>query len=365
MHKRIAPQQLVLGIASVLLVATVVIVAGSITAPLDFTVYYRAAARLLHGAPLYSSLDAVPGLFYQYVPWCAWLFIPLALLPFEVAWWLYIVLNLGLLALAFTLLIRTYLLALKPAEALFLYGQAAVICLLLLGVGQITLFPLTAAVLMIAAIHAGRYGLAGLAFPLLLIKPQLVLLFAPAVLWRGGRRTMLSSLAALGLCVVVATIWLPTWPSDMMASIQEVQAIDNQEAHVWKFTTLPFLLSLPGRAAEVLALGLLVAGAALAYRLRGLPHASWLALVLALSLAVAPYAYAYDLPLLLPALLWLTPRLSSRTLLLWAGVMVIPILALYSSGAYLATVLVIAVTLWRTCQREGTTRSIVLTSASV
>jgi hypothetical protein len=111
---------------------------------------------------------------------------------------------------------------------------------------------------------------------------------------------------------------------------------------LWKFTTLAGLLGLSRIWNYGLALALLPIGCWALFRARRLPAPSLLSYSLAVSLLCAPYSFAYDLLLLLPALLWLTPRLTWRTLSLWIAAATIPYVADYSSAAGLVTVLVVA-----------------------
>jgi hypothetical protein len=55
---------------------------------------------------------------------------------------------------------------------------------------------------------------------------------------------------------------------------------------------------------------------------------------------VSPYAFAYDLPLLIPALLWLSRRWSTRMTVIWSILAGIAAFAGFSGFSYFATLLV-------------------------
>jgi len=56
---------------------------------------------------------------------------------------------------------------------------------------------------MIVLIVNKKPGLAGWGLPFLLIKPQLMILLIPALLWKGGRRFILTStLSLLGVVAI-------------------------------------------------------------------------------------------------------------------------------------------------------------------
>ena len=304
---------------------------------LDFRIFYEAGRRVLSGRSPYDWYGP-HRLPFQSFPWLAYLVLPLSLLPIDVAWLVFVVLNLTLLVVIVVRLQRCLGYRLQPLQSAALCSAALLMNLLLLRVGQVTMLQLSAIVMMMLLIDAEHPALAGLAFPIVLIKPHLVLLVAPALLWRGGRATFGVSIGTTAILAALATAEFPTWPNDLVRIAAAGQA--RNDFLVWNFTTLPALLGLPRQWNYAGSLVLLPLGAFAAWKIRALPAVAWLSAVLALSLLAAPYSFAYDLPLLLPALLWLTPSWSSRTIALWAAAAGIPALTAYSSGAYLVTVLI-------------------------
>ena len=76
------------------------------------------------------------------------------------------------------------------------------------------------------------------------------------------------------------------------------------------------------------------------WKVRSLPVIPLLSLTLTASLVCAPRAYAYDLPLLIPAILWLSGTVSWKIILFWSSVVLILLLSHYSVGSYLLVLIV-------------------------
>lgn len=72
---------------------------------LDFQIYYGAAKLIVNGYSPYATfgLHQLP---YQYFLWFVLWFIPLTIFPIQTAWWVYVGLNLFLLALSVIYLTR-------------------------------------------------------------------------------------------------------------------------------------------------------------------------------------------------------------------------------------------------------------------
>ncbi len=113
----------------------------------------------------------------------------------------------------------------------------------------------------------------------------------------------------------------------------------------FKFTTFPTLLGFSqnylGTANLPFTIVLIILAAFVVIRFRSLPKIPLLSIALAASLFCAPRSYAYDLVLLIPAMVWLSEKWSVRTALLWEVCAIIPILAHFSAGSYLVTLLVL------------------------
>jgi hypothetical protein len=110
----------------------------------------------------------------------------------------------------------------------------------------------------------------------------------------------------------------------------------------WKYSTLASLFSRDARLGYLVPIVFLPLLFGLRRSLKEHPIQDQLAIVLAFSLATSPYAFAYDLPLLLPALAWLTRQWPRRAVLLWTGMAVLVYFAGFTRLAYLATLLACA-----------------------
>ncbi len=76
------------------------------------------------------------------------------------------------------------------------------------------------------------------------------------------------------------------------------------------------------------------------WKVRSLPAIPFLSLALTASLVCAPRAYAYDLPLLTPAILWLSGTVSWMNILFLSTIVPILLLSHYSVGSYLLVLIV-------------------------
>lgn len=329
-----------LGLACV--IAVVQLAARAIL--LDFRIYHEASQRLLAGASPYDFYGPAR-LPFQYVPWALWLFAPLGALPLHYAWVIFVGLNLLLLAVVFLLLLRLHHSRLTKPQALSLYGISLLIGLLLFFVGQASVLQLTAGVLMMVFISRGRPVMAGMWFPLLCIKPHLVLIAIPALWWAGGRKAVISSVVSTAALLVVSELLTPSWVQHVLGVVTTLHL--RNDRLVWNFSTLAGLLSLERRWNLIFAATLVPPGALLVYRLRRLPTAAWLSVAFAVSLMVTPHAFAYDLVMLLPAMIWLTDRWALRSVWLWLAAVLVVGASNYSSGTYLVTVAVVVAAVWR------------------
>ena len=222
-------------------------------------------------------------------------------------------------------------------------------------VGQLSLLILGATVLVMLLIEKGHSILPGLLIPLLLIKPHLFIIFIPLLLWQGGKKTFFAgtiiTLVFFGIEFVMNPHWVGQMVSLLMEGTQRVEANP-----FWNFTTLPTMLGFSqnytGTANLPVSLVQMLIAALVVIRFRALPKIPLLSLALAASLFCAPRAYAYDLVLLIPAMIWLSEKWSYKTVLLWAVCAIIPVLARYSAGSYLVTLLVFTLAIWKAFQFE-------------
>jgi hypothetical protein len=323
-------------VASLLL--TLCVVALSVAPRVDFLAFMGASKRYLSGLSPYGFYPTDHGTpVFQSFPWVVWLFLPISWMDLDQAWILFTILNGAVLLLIILLAASLQEKKFLPVDLLLLFACGLTLSYLCLVTGQLTLLQAGVAVLMMAALERNKPVLAGALVPLILIKPHLVIWFLVSVYVRSGKRFLTASLLSAGLFFGTALALQPTWPADMIQIILSGQMASTTED--WKFATLTGLLHIPpwvGFLVLPVSLPLLFF---IQRRMKGQPISAQMAAALAFSLAASPYAFAYDLPLLIPALLWLTPRLSLGTAVLWLAAAAIPIITGYSGAAYILTIL--------------------------
>ncbi len=222
----------------------------------------------------------------------------------------------------------------SPLAFFYLLGCTLVLCFNAVQFGQASIIQLAAAVVIISALHVNRPFVAGLAIPLVIIKPHLVIYFLFAALKRGGRRMLLAGIGAILVLMFLALLMQPSWITDMLRVIIYGQLSSPMEWN--KYVTLAGLFSLPPCIGIMVWLLLLRFLILLDSRFRSVPSNIWLPITLVLSLATAPYAFAYDLILLLPAVVWLCLPMSPLSIVIISIVLGIVISAGFSGVAYLA-----------------------------
>lgn len=84
-----------------------------------------------------------------------------------------------------------------------------------------------------------------------------------------------------------------------------------------------------------------------------MPSYIWLPITLVLSLATTPYAFAYDLPLLIPALVWLCFPWSQFSLIAIFAVTFVSIFAGFSGIAYIAVIFITIFSIRRVIMQES------------
>lgn len=188
----------------------------------DFTQYYSAARLLLQHANPYDPvallaqertvgwLEIDPIMMWN-PPWTFILVLPLLALPFGLAAWTWLALNIGLMLICGTALWCIF----APGDRRYWLGMCAVVLymptLQALRLGQISPWLLVGITGFLVAVLARRDGLAGASLVLLLIKPHVGYLFLLAVAWwivreRRWRVLLGASAALMASCAVVGLI---------------------------------------------------------------------------------------------------------------------------------------------------------------
>lgn len=312
----------------------------------DFDVFHTAARAALTGQSIYITVGQY-NLPFWYFPWTAWFYIPFAIWPYSIGLLLYKAIS--ILCATFTVLklSKFHSPSLSTLDKAFIFALLVPMSVQLMQVGQMDYILLGLIVFTMFAMERQQYVLAGLLLPFLWIKPHLVILFTLAVFWRGGKRSLLASLGLSAFLLVLETLLDPGWHMEMLNLLQA----GSQRTDGLAFTTLPNMLGFQenwvGTANLPFTLVLLGIALLAVWKFRYLPTMPLLSLALAASMFAAPRAYAYDLPLLIPALIWLTANQFRKKTWIWVTAAMLPFLSGFASITYLVSLLVFLLTLWK------------------
>jgi Glycosyltransferase family 87 len=299
----------------------------------DLTFYYAAAKiGLSHGwQSIYDlrlqqeALDALGSRIqiaelarYISPPPVAWLAVPLTLLPFQAAYFVWSALLLG--ALGWT----WYLTAPGTGRLRLVYLAAAVGWLPViygLQLGQPGLFVALGVAGCYALLRRGRPFWAGLALGALVLKPQLAFLVPPALLVGGRYRAFWGSVVAIGVLALIAAVVVG--PSGI-ATYQERLTFAAGVPVNRELTIAGLIGNVP--VARVIQVLLAIWSLVLVYRLRGRGH-EWIFIpVLVGGLVASPYLHLDDL-VMLGLAGWLYLRTSPRPGWSWIAVIALVIAA--------------------------------------
>ena len=299
----------------------------------DLTFYYAAAKiGLSHGwQSIYDlrlqqeALDALGSRIqiaelarYISPPPVAWLAVPLTLLPFQAAYFVWSALLLG--ALGWT----WYLTAPGTGRLRLVYLAAAVGWLPViygLQLGQPGLFVALGVAGCYALLRSGRPFWAGIALGALILKPQLAFLVPPALLVGGRYRAFWGSVVAIGVLALIAAVVVG--PSGI-ATYQERLTFAAGVPVNRELTIAGLIGNVP--VARVIQVLLAIWSLVLVYRLRGRGH-EWIFIpVLVGGLVASPYLHLDDL-VMLGLAGWLYLRTSPRPGWSWIAVIALVIAA--------------------------------------
>ncbi|HVC77206.1 MAG TPA: glycosyltransferase family 87 protein [Candidatus Micrarchaeaceae archaeon] len=299
----------------------------------DLTFYYAAAqVGLSHGwqsiydlrlqqealNALGSGIQIAELARYISPPPVAWLAIPLTLLPFQVAYFVWSALLLVALGWTWCLAspgtgrVRLIHLAAAIGWLPVIYG---------LQLGQPGLFVALGVAGCYVLLRRGRPFWAGVALGALVLKPQLAFLVPPALLLSGRYRAFWGSVVAIGALAVLAA--LVVGPEGISAYQQRLAFAAGVPVNR-ELTIAGLIGNMP--VARVVQALLALWALVLAYRLRGRGH-EW-AIIPALigGLVASPYLHLDDL-VMLGLAGWLLLRMSPRPGWSWIGVMALAIAA--------------------------------------
>ena len=299
----------------------------------DLTFYYAAAKiGLSHGwQSIYDlrlqqeALDALGSRIqiaelarYISPPPVAWLAVPLTLLPFQVAYFVWSALLLAALGWTWYLAapgtgrIRLVHLAAAVGWLPVIYG---------LQLGQPSLFVTLGVAGSYALLRRDRPFLAGLALGALVLKPQLAFLVPAALLVSGRYRAFWGSVVAVGALALVAALVVGP---DGISTYQERLSFAAGVPVNRELTIAALIGNIP--VARVVQALLAIWALALAYRLRGRGH-EWVFIpALVGGLVASPYLHLDDL-VMLGLAAWLYLRTSPRPGWSWIAVIAMVIAA--------------------------------------
>jgi len=302
-------------------------------------VFYHAASAALSGESIYVVVGQY-NLPFWYLPWTAWFYIPYAIWPKEIGLLLYQATSVICAILVINSLTRYYQPNFKLQDTLLILAFLVPISMQLIMIGQMDYILLGLLVYIIWSAEHKKDILVGMLYPFLLTKPHLIIPFSIYLFWTSGRRALLVSIIFSITMLLVETILSPGWYLEMLQRIQE----SGQRVDGLPFSTLPSLLGLQenwsGTANLPLTFFLIVLAMLILWKFRTLPTIQFLSLALAASLFCAPRAYAYDLPMLIPAMIWLTAENFKLHWWLWGVVGILSIITLFSSNIYWIVLLV-------------------------
>ena len=302
----------------------------------DFSVFYYSAKAALHGGSIYTSYGPHE-LPYWYFPWLAWFYIPLAYFSYDTAYAIYVGISILLAVSSINYLLQKFITDISRIEKVFTFCMILVLSWLLFRTGQMDFILLATAVLTIHLIDEGNSQFAALMIPVLLFKPHLFILFVPSALIKGKKRFLISLAFVLMALIIVSFLIIPDWPQQMLQMLtMHGQRTDNT---YWNFATFPNMLglqeNLSGTANLPITSALILIGGVVLWKLRQMDTFPYLSLALAGSLFCAPRAYAYNIPILIPAMIWLSSVLPrSFRFLFWLSAGIVSLLFHYSSGSY-------------------------------
>lgn len=319
----------------------------------DFDVFYNSARAALAGENIYITTGPY-NLPFWYPPWIAWFFIPFSVWPRSIGVTLYQAVSIISAIFIVNGLINHYNRALGWRERLLIHSLIIPMSVQLIWVGQTEYIFLGLITLLLFAVETGKRYWVGVIFPFLLIKPHLILVFTPVLFWLAGKKSLATSVALTATMTLAQTLIDPGWLANAFTLLKS----SGSRVDGLQFTTLPSLLGFQenwiGTANLPLSILFFVLMCLVVWKYRNLPKIPLLSLALAASLACAPRAYAYDLPLLIPAMVWLTATDFKRMAWVWFAAAIIPPVTYYGTGSYLLTLLILVLSMQKAARTTTT-----------
>lgn len=299
----------------------------------DFLAFYTAGEMTLEGRALeaydFEAFDAALqtrvanehlGMMWQYPPVMFFLVGLLALMPYKLSLWIWIISTAAIFVWALRQLLESAAPELKNQRLATLLILTSPLCLMVVTSGQVSL--LTAALLMTAAFRPNTHWLwAGLAAGLLTVKPQLGVLIPLAYIMAGAWRAF--GVAAVTVVVLHAVSVFVFGPETVSAFFNAVVRLQSDVAGSGTHTPPVNMTTLFGQLRywqvpssiampmHLLLAALVFVSVTVLWRRHARRDGAALylaALTGAGAILVTPYAYAYEMAALTPAAIWLVFR---------------------------------------------------------
>ncbi len=317
----------------------------------DFRSYWSASYLLGHHENMYDGermretqtvYAGVPPGTWPLVtlspPWSVLMFVPLTLLSFERAAWIWLLLNVLLLGLSAILLWQNVVRERADRKRLWiplLAAYAFSINLTAMMNGQTTVFVLAMVAAFLAFEAQRRDVLAGIAIAATLVKPQTVFVTIVVIALEIFRTRRWRMAVGFGGTIVVTALvlWVlrPPWLQEYLTNTREMNALGWESSNL---TGILFVLTnwvgvrfLAVLLIPLVGLGLWRLGAGLNFRI--LVDVSLL-----LSLITAPYGFSYDQTVLMAPLLTILALIASGAFTKAEGITIVGALLVADAVSY-------------------------------
>lgn len=312
----------------------------------DFRGYYAVAQVLLAGGNPYDYYQVAAVLLkvtgemgnnpYYYPPWFAWLFIPLAKLPFQIARTIWMLFNLMVWNVSIFQLSK---LIHWPADG---WKRYAIFILSTLTFAWITfryeqagILVLGILVMVILSMQDQKWIQSGIWLALLLVKLNITLLVVSGIsLWllrKGQWRPILVMIVTTLALLAVSTLVTPNWfeplfesgfRSGLTVTLDGPEKMGDARITTTMLDWLAYLGVQPNL--RIILYGIFVPIAILAFFLVVLRSQSLLEVIslsFLISCAITPYALQYDYPPLVVTFLWALALPKRTPTAMWIGVL--------------------------------------------
>lgn len=204
----------------------------------DFRVYYDAASALINGTQVYGISFGVSSGFFKYSPFAAMVFVPFALLPYQVA----SILFYGIIVFAiiwFVYKLDSVLSNLKLVNHERSTGLVLLFSMIFMAdhlerelhLGNINLFLLIGSLLLYESMINGKEKTAGIFFAILLLFKPHFLILAPYFIWRKKITLLVSTLLGVVTGLIIPALFFG-WNKNLELFKQWIGAIRDHNVEL-------------------------------------------------------------------------------------------------------------------------------------